>query len=87
MDGSRLWKTTDLGTAAFVHMHLPVHGVTQDGGRFTFSFEDPDDQGAKLQLAYMNSECRQYDEKMRSLKKLCHDIGQNRRVRRGARNG
>lgn len=81
MNGDRLWKTTDLGTAAYVHMHLNVHGVTQDGGRFTFVFEDPEGRGQKLQVEYMNSECRKYDSAVRSLKKLCHDIGQNRRTR------
>lgn len=86
------WVTTDLGSAAFAHFRgLLILGVTNDGhGKFTFRFSDPEHKGKQLQIDYMNSECRRYDEALRSLKKLCYDPAPttNRQDRQeGARRG
>lgn len=70
------WETSDLGTAAFVHMSgLEILGVrrSQGKGRFIFVFSDPDDRGQELTVNYLNSESRRFDAAVRSLKKLCYD--------------
>lgn len=71
------WETSDLGTAAFVHMKgLAIRGARRahdHSRRFIFVFGDPDSRGEELQIEYMNSECRAYDAAVRSLKKLCYD--------------
>jgi len=69
------WETSDLGTAAFVHMlGLKLLGTTRGaGGRFVFRFVDPEERGPGYQVDYLNSECRKFDAAVRSLKKLCYD--------------
>jgi len=74
------YETSDLGTAAFVHMMgLKLLGSTRSpGGRFTFRFVDPEGRGPNYAVDYLNSECRQFDAAVRSLKKLCHDSAPSR---------
>lgn len=71
----KVWETTDLGTAAFVHMlGLNLLGASKaPGGRFMFRFEDPEGRGDNYAVDYLNSECRRFDSSVRSLKKLCYD--------------
>jgi len=73
------WETSDLGTAAFVHMRgLKLLGSRladrgeSGGGKFVFMFADPKQEGYDLMVEYLNSECREFDSKVRSLKKLCY---------------
>lgn len=77
-DGVRVWATSDLGSAAYARSRgkLKIHGVTRQGLRgdkFVFSFEDPEGKGPQLMIDYMNSPEREFDEAVRSLKKLCYD--------------
>lgn len=75
------WETSDLGTAAFVHLRgLPILGARRvEGDRFVFRFRDPEGVGEALQIDYLNSDCRKFDEAVRSLKKLCYDRPQRSR--------
>ena len=76
------WETSDMGTAAYVHMEgLRILGSQRErpGGRFLFRFADPDNKGFGLQVEYLNSKCRQFDAAVRSLKKLCYDGNKGRR--------
>ena len=89
------WETTDLGTAAYVHMRGQLDdslGVkllgshVAEGGRgpsrFVFRFTDPHGHGRRLQVEYLNSDCRAFDAAVRSLKKLCYDTGSKKDRRR-----
>jgi len=70
------WETSDLGTAAFVHMKgLEILGSTRSpqNGRFMFRFSDPQGRGEALMVEYLNSDCRKFDAAVRSLKKLCYE--------------
>lgn len=80
VDSNGDWETSDLGTAAFIHMRgleiLGAHRVPRgraNGGKFMFAFADPDHEGRSLQVEYLNSDCRKFDAAVRSLKKLCYD--------------
>lgn len=75
-----VWETSDLGTAAFAHMlGLKLLGSTRSpSGRFMFRFTDPEGRGPDYAVDYLNSECRQFDAAVRSLKKLCHDSPRSR---------
>lgn len=70
------WQTSDLGTAAYAHSRgLAIKGArVEDGsGDFVFLFDDPEGRGPGLQIEFMNSDCRRFDESVRALKKLCYD--------------
>ncbi len=69
---ARAYETSDLGTAAFVHMMgLKILGATRGNrGKFFFRFEDPEGRAENYALDYVNSECRKFDAAVRSLKKL-----------------
>ena len=76
------WETTDLGTAAYVHMRgLELLGVrrSQGRGKFVFVLSDPDGVGEQLTVDYLNSESRKFDAAVRSLKKLCYEGTPKRR--------
>jgi len=77
---SGTWETSDLGTAAYIHLKgLKLLGASRHtGGRFVFRFSDPEGLGETYQVDYLNSECRLFDASVRSLKKLCHDGGRGR---------
>ena len=84
---SRIYETSDLGTAAFVSMSgLEILGATRggprEGGRFIFRFADPEGRGANYQVEYVNSDCRHFDDAVRSLKKLCYDSKPRQGVKR-----
>jgi len=75
-NGQDVFESSDLGTAAYVHMRgLEILGVRQGShrGQFVFMFQDPEGQGKQLQVDYLNSESRKFDGAVRSLKKLCYD--------------
>lgn len=92
MDGTQnavTWETTDLGSAAYANLRgLSILGVTRGSdNKFTFRFADPGNKGQQLQIDYINSDCRRFDEAVRSLKKLCYDPAPTRQgaPRHGAR--
>lgn len=93
MDGATgTWSTTDLGTAAYCHMRglrvLKVElGAAAGAAKFVFMFVDPDDEGPNLSVQYINSESRQFDAAVRSLKKLTYDEPNRRRRDRARARG
>lgn len=82
------WKTSDMSTAAYVKMRGSTHDITllkverTGNNHFDFVFNDPKGHGRLLQVEFMNSEFRDYDAEIRSLKKLCYDGEPSRSSRR-----
>lgn len=80
----KTWQTTDLGSAAYVFMRglrlLGSRRAARGNGQFVFMFADPENRGEQFSIDFLNSECREYDAAVRSLKKLCYDSeGSSRR--------
>lgn len=69
------WRTRDLSTAAYVHMSgLELESIEHvEHKKFLFSFRDPAGRGPRLQVEYLNSACRRFDESVRALKLACYD--------------
>lgn len=69
-------RTSDIGFAAFLFMNdLRVLAARRIPGskQFEFVFEDPEARACDLQVAYVNSEARKFDEAVRAMKKMCQD--------------
>ncbi len=76
-----VWGTTDIGVAAYLLMNgLRVLSARRlAGGAFRFEFLDPGMVAEDLQIEYVNSEARRFDEAVRAMKKLCQDRGRGGR--------
>jgi hypothetical protein len=68
------FKTSDLGLAAFLVMRglRLVSADRLDSGRFEFALEDPDEKSKGLSIEYVGSEFCQFDNQVRTLKKLLY---------------
>lgn len=78
MPGDRdLRKTRDLALATYMKLKgLPVVRATRRNRHdFEFLFRDPDNRWDELTIEFVNSDCRRYDDEMRSLKKLASGNG------------
>ncbi len=65
--------TSDIALAAYMRLRgLELLECYKDGQRFYFSFSDENHQTEQLALDFINSDCRRYDDEMRSLKKLLY---------------
>ena len=71
----KIYVTSDLALAAFLWgiKKLLLISCDNDGAKFNFVFEDPEEKAEKLKLEFMNSDIRHYDDAVRSLKKLLYD--------------
>lgn len=75
-----LYSTTDLPLMAYYIMNgLEIAKLTKKRGQgggaqdFVFYFRDPDGKAEQLRIEWVNSQCRDFDNAVRSLKKLCHE--------------
>lgn len=72
------YTTSDLGLAAWLNVPGQngrprldmVKCERESGGRFSFVFADPNNQGDTLAVAFTKSESAQFDQQMRLLKSL-----------------
>jgi len=76
MSKDTTYSTSDIALAAYLKLQgMLLVECGRDGQKFRFVFEDPDDRGAHLALEFVNSECRRYDDEIRSLKKVLYSSG------------
>ena len=68
------YKTSDLGLAAFMVMRgmQLVSADRLDNGRFEFVLNDSDSKSKQLSIEYISSEFCQFDNQVRTLKKLLY---------------
>jgi len=72
-----LRTTRDVALATFARLRgLQIVRATRRGKHdFEFVFKDPDGSWPDLEVEFVNSECRRYDDEMRALKKLASGNG------------
>ncbi len=73
---STVYETTDLAFAAYCHMKglriCRAQQVRRSGAlEYAFTIEDPDGRWNRLRMDFANSEASQFDDSVRTLKKLC----------------
>lgn len=66
------YKTSDMALAAYLKLKGLKLVLCERQDKFIFEFEDDDDIADKLALEFINSECRKFDDEMRSLKKIIY---------------
>ena len=68
----KTYKTSDIGIAAFMMMKglKLVEAKRAQNGRFSFVFEDPNDQARSYAVDYVNSESAKFDANMKNLKNI-----------------
>jgi hypothetical protein len=69
-----IYKTSDLALAAYLSLKglRLISASRSEGGRFEFELEDSDSRGGTLAMEYVGSEFSQFDNQVRSLKKLLY---------------
>jgi hypothetical protein len=75
-----IYETTNLAFAAYCHMKglriCRAQQVRRAGAlEYAFAVEDPDGKWNALRLEFANSEAAQFDDSVRTLKKLCRLTG------------
>ena len=67
-----MYKTSDLGIAAYLMMHdfVLVNAARENSGRFLFEFEDPDAKAQAFAIKFVSSCCCKFDGHVKNLKKL-----------------
>jgi hypothetical protein len=70
----KTFQTSDIGIAAYVMMKgLKLKAAFRGPkGRFSFSFEDPNDLGQNYAVDYVNSESAKFDANMKNLKNILY---------------
>ena len=68
----KTYKTSDIGIAAYIMMKgLRLKDASRSStGRFSFIFEDPNAEGDRLAVDYLNSESAKFDANMKNLKNI-----------------
>lgn len=64
--------TSDIALAAYLKLKGLILVDCSRHDKFQFEFEDPNDEAQKLAIEFANSECRRFDDEMRSLKKIIY---------------
>jgi hypothetical protein len=75
------YETTDLAFAAYCHMQglriCRAQQIRRNGAlEYSFAIEDPDGKWNRMRMDFANSESAQFDDSVRTLKKLCR-LGSN----------
>jgi hypothetical protein len=84
--GNDTFVTSSMAVAAYLHeVRRNEHGVrirsarrVNGPGRFEFVFYDPDGMAQRMAVEFANSESRQFDDGMRSIKTLLSSSGRSR---------
>ena len=68
------FQTSDIGVAAYVMMRgLKLKSATKDHrGRFLCVFEDPNSEGQRLSVDFVNSEAALFDAHIKNLKNILY---------------
>jgi hypothetical protein len=68
------YKTSDLSFAAYLSMKglKLLKAKKSDDGRFEFELSDPLDESNALLVEYLNSECNEFDNHIRKIKKFLY---------------
>jgi len=68
----KIYKTSDIGIAAFIMMKglRLVEAKRGPTGRFSFIFDDPGDLANSFAVDYLNSESAKFDANMKNLKNI-----------------
>lgn len=75
-DMKNRYTTSDIALAAYLKLKgIRLIDCGKDGQKFSFVFDDPDNACEDLALEFANSDCRRYDDEMRSLKKVLYSKG------------
>ena len=66
--------TSDIAIAAYLQTHgyRLVDCKRLSDGRFYFEFDDPNDECRKKSVEFLGSECCQFDNNVRNLKKILY---------------
>lgn len=67
--------TSDIALAAYLKLKGLRLIECSRGEKFNFVFEDPDSRAKELEIEFINSDMRKYDDEMRSLKKMIYSKG------------
>jgi len=67
-----IFQTSDIAIAAFImtkglklkSCHIEI------SGKYIFEFEDPSGLGVQYSIDFINSECSQFDNQMKNLRKI-----------------
>ena len=66
------FKTSDIAIAAYLMMKgmKLIDARRLNNGRFHFEFDDPNNEGNKLAIEYVNSESAKFDSHIKNLKNI-----------------
>lgn len=67
---SLIYETSDIALAAYLKLRGLVLIKCERDKKFSFLFEDPEEQAEALAIEFVNSDMRRYDDEIRSLKKI-----------------
>lgn len=69
-----IFKTSDLALAAYLTLRglSLISAARSENGRFEFVLDDPKGEAQDLSLEFFSSEFCEYDNKIRSLKKILY---------------
>ena len=74
MSNTNTYETSDIAVAAFIMMRgLKLKSANRDQrGRFKFIFYDPDNNGHKHAVDFVNSEAAMFDAHIKNLKNILY---------------
>ena len=66
------FRTSDIAIAAYLMMKgmKLIDARRLNNGRFHFEFDDPNNEGNKLAIEYVNSESAKFDSHIKNLKNI-----------------
>jgi hypothetical protein len=67
-----IYTTSDIALAAYLKLKGLRLVDCGRGDKFSFVFEDPNNEAEQFALDFINSDMRKYDDEMRSLKKIIY---------------
>lgn len=72
INSSNIFKTSDLAIAAFLMMKgkCLIDASVEKGGKFSFSFEDKENNCFSLVIEFANSESAKFDSHIKNLKNI-----------------
>ena len=74
VDANNTFVTSDIAIAAYLqtNAYKLVDCKRLSDGRFYFEFNDPNDECRKKSVEFLSSECCQFDNNVRNLKKILY---------------
>jgi hypothetical protein len=70
----KVYETEFLALASYLKMkNIQMLGYDKRGDKVVFRFADQGDVCKKMQIEFLNSECKKFDSEVRDLKRLLKD--------------